>query len=99
MGAVFKINVNVVDDLENAIKVIKKSGKRVLGAALNNDSLVLGTVELSTQDAVIIGNEGHGLSKNALSLCDNTLFIPMCENTESLNAAIASAIIMWEFYK
>lgn len=99
MGAVFKVNIDIVSDIEDAIQILKKCGKRVLGAALNSDSLVLNNIELSTQDAVIIGNEGHGLSKNVLSLCDNTLFIPMCENTESLNAAIATAIIMWEFSK
>ncbi len=99
MGAVFKVKIDVVDDIEGAIQSLKNSGKRILGAALNKDSLVLGKDELTTQDVVIIGNEGHGLSENVMSLCDNTLFIPMCENTESLNAAIATAKIMWEFCK
>ncbi len=99
MGAIFKVQIDVVDDLRDIINVLKNNGKRVLGAALKNNSLVLGRDELSTQDVVIIGNEGHGLSEKTLSLCDNTLFIPMCENTESLNAAIATAIIMWEFSK
>ena len=99
MGAVFKVRIDIVDDFKGAIKSIKNCGKKVLGAALNQDSLVLGKYELNTQDAVIIGNEGHGLSEETLELCDNTLFIPMNENTESLNAAIATAIIMWEFSK
>lgn len=99
MGAVFKAKIDIVDDLCGAIQILKNNGKRVLGAALKNDSLVLGKDELSTHDVVIIGNEGHGLSEKVLSLCDDTLFIPMCENTESLNAAIATAIIMWEFSK
>ena len=99
MGAVFKVRIDIVDDFKGAIKSIKNCGKKVLGAALNQDSLVLGKYELNTQDAIIIGNEGHGLSEETLELCDNTLFIPMNENTESLNAAIATAIIMWEFSK
>ena len=99
MGAVFKVKIDIVDDIEGTILSLKNNGKRVLGAALKHNSLVLGKDELSTHDAVIIGNEGHGLSEKVLSLCDNTLFIPMCENTESLNAAIATAIIMWEFSK
>ncbi|MBO5439072.1 MAG: RNA methyltransferase [Clostridia bacterium] len=99
MGAVFKVNIDVVNDFNDVILSLKKGGKRVLGAALKSNSLVLGKDELSTQDVVVIGNEGHGLSSEVLSLCDNTLFIPMCENTESLNAAIATAIIMWEFSK
>ena len=99
MGAVFKIKIDIVDDILETIKCLKECNKRVLGAALNKDSLVLGECKLSTQDAVIIGNEGHGLTDEVLRICDNTLFIPMCENTESLNAAIATAIIMWEFSK
>ncbi len=99
MGAIFKINICVVDDFKKSIINLKKSGKTVLGTALNRDSLILGNHKLSTQDVVIVGNEGHGLSKEVFDLCDNTLYIPMCENTESLNAAIATAIIMWEFSK
>ncbi len=99
MGAVFKVKIDVVENINDVILKLKENGKRILGAALKTDSLVLGKDELSTQDVVIIGNEGHGLSSEIMSLCDNTLFIPMCENTESLNAAIATAIIMWEFSK
>ena len=99
MGAVFKVKIDIVNNIKETILNIKKCNKKVLGAALKKDSLILGKYKLSTQDAVIIGNEGHGLSNEVLDLCDNTLLIPMCENTESLNAAIASAIIMWEFSK
>lgn len=99
MGAVFKTKINIVENMKETILNLKKHNKNVLGAALKRDSMILGKYELSTQDAIIVGNEGHGLSNEILELCDNTLFIPMCENTESLNAAIATAIIMWEFLK
>ena len=96
MGAIFKVKINVVNDLKETVEMLKKKGKTVLGAALGKNSLVLGKYNLSKNDAVIIGNEGHGISDELLNMCDNTLLIPMCENTESLNAAIATAIIMWE---
>ncbi len=99
MGALFKVKIDVVENLKNTVLHLKKNEINILGAALKAQSLVLGKYKLSTQDAVIIGNEGHGISDEILELCDNTLFIPMSENTESLNAAIATAIIMWEISK
>lgn len=99
MGAVFKVKIDIIENFADAIIGLKNNGKRILGAALKKDSIVLGKHNISSNDVVIIGNEGHGLSNEIISLCDDTLFIPMCENTESLNAAIATAIIMWEFSK
>ncbi len=99
MGAIFKVNIDIVDDFIGTIKILQKNGKRVLSAALNKNSLVLGKIELSNKDVVVVGNEGHGLSNDVISASDETIFIPMCENTESLNAAIASSIFMWELYK
>jgi TrmH family RNA methyltransferase len=99
MGAVFKINICVVENLKDALLELKFSDKVILGAALNKKSLVLGKIDLSQKNVIVIGNEGHGLSNEILSVCDNTLFIPMSKNTESLNAAMAATIIMWEISK
>ena len=99
MGAIFKVNICVVDDFLASIQYLKKCGKKVLGTALKKDSLILGKVKITSDDVMIIGNEGHGLSQETLELCNNTVLIPMCENTESLNAAIATAIFMWEIFK
>ena len=46
--------------------------------------------------AVAVGNEGHGLSGALLSLCSETVIIPMVPGSESLNAAVAGAVAMWE---
>lgn len=99
MGAVFKVRIDIVENFGATILSLKKCGKNILGAALRKNSYILGKCELSTRDAIIIGNEGHGISNEILALCDNTLLIPMAENTESLNAAIATAVIMWEISK
>lgn len=99
MGAVFKLKINVSNDFVSTIQVLKKAGKTVLGAALATDSLILGERKISSNDVIIIGNEGHGLSNEVLSTVDDTIFIPIEKNTESLNAAMASAIFMWELSK
>ena len=56
----------------------------------------LGEVSLNALDCVIIGNEGHGLSESAILACDKKIYIPMSEGAESLNAAVAASVFMWE---
>lgn len=99
MGAIFKLDIFIVDDLISIVKNIKKDGRRVLAAAINDNALILGKDNISCEDVVVLGNEGHGISANLIEACTDTLFIPMKGNTESLNVAMASAIIMWEFSK
>ena len=99
MGAIFKVKIDIVGDFIGTIKSLKKCKKRILSATLGKNSLILGKIELSSKDVIIVGNEGHGISDEVIAASDETIFIPMCENTESLNAAIASSIFMWELYK
>ena len=55
---------------------------------------------LGTKNAAIaIGNEGHGLSEALLAQCDGELIIPMRPQAESLNAAVAAALCMWELVR
>ena len=44
----------------------------------------------------VVGNEGHGLDKDFIAECSSSVKIPINENSESLNAATAAAILMWE---
>ena len=62
------------------------------GAPLN------GTVTINgAKNAVVaIGSEGRGLSPQLLGLCDGELIIPMAPGSESLNAAVAASIVLWE---
>ena len=99
MGAIFKLKINIVGDFVGAIKHLQGLGRVVLGATLNDKALVLGKKALNKTDVVIIGNEGHGLSSEAINASNDAIIIPMEKNTESLNAAMASAIFMWELYK
>ena len=46
-----------------------------------------------------IGSEGRGLSDEVLALCDETVRIPMSPRCESLNAAVAASVLLWEAYR
>ncbi len=99
MGAIFKLCIIRVDDAVSAISAIKKGERRILAAALDESAVRLGELELKENDVFLIGNEGHGLSDEAIAASDKIVFIPMAEGTESLNAAIAASVCMWEMSK
>ena len=98
MGGLFRMDVDVIptNELAAAIGILRASGRRVFAAALREDAHALGELELRRGDCFVIGNEGHGLSESVISACDACAIIPMTEGSESLNAAAAAAICIWE---
>ena len=99
MGTVFNQPIDRVSDLAETIKELRESGRRVFAAALDERALSLGEFEIRAGDAVVIGNEGHGLSGEVIAACSGSVIIPMSERAESFNAAVAASILMWEFAK
>ena len=99
MGALFSQRIIEVEDVADVIRAIKSKGSRVYAAALKSDAKRLGSFELELGDAIVIGNEGHGISSEVIDACSECLFIPMEQGSESLNASIAASVCMWELYK
>lgn len=99
MGTLFRMRIDVCASLEVRLAALKTNGHRVLSAALGEHSLVLGQDSLSANDCVVIGNEGHGVSEAILSISDAVVRIPMAPGTESLNAAGAASVLMWEYFR
>jgi TrmH family RNA methyltransferase len=93
MGAIFRMPVRRVTLTDLA--EMKSAGIPVYGAALREGSEDIRSVPVES-GVVAIGSEGRGLSEGVLALCDKTVIIPMAPGTESLNAAAAAAIVMWE---
>jgi TrmH family RNA methyltransferase len=96
MGAIFKETVYKMDF--NTIYDLKQKGIKFIGATKNIDSIDVKKADL-TNVIVVLGNEGQGISNELLELCDEMIRIPISSNCESLNAAIAASIIMWEARK
>lgn len=97
MGAVFRCSVWMCTAQEMA-QVFKESGIPLYGAALRHDTVDAREVDYS-RAALAIGSEGRGLSEEVLQLCDQTIRIPMSARCESLNAAVAAAVLLWEAYR
>ena len=94
MGAAFRQSI-VEADLPGLARLLGGWDLPLYGAALAEGALDIRSAELS-RAAVAIGNEGHGLSPELLGLCTGRVIIPMAPGSESLNAAVAAAIVMWE---
>ena len=96
MGSLFRTDVRRTESITDEIARLQKSGFRIFATALNRDSLDIRDVNFKGKIGFVIGNEGHGVSREAIDACDGTVIIPMREGPESLNAAVASGVVMWE---
>lgn len=96
MGALFAADIYVCPDTVEAVKALEAAGKRVIAAALDDKASLLGEFEILQTDIFVVGNEGKGLTQEVISACGKTAIIPMSGKTESLNAATAAAILLWE---
>ena len=97
MGAVFRRSLWTCSAAELKA-LLQAAGLPLYGAALREDTLDLRTVDCR-RAAQAIGSEGRGLCDEVLALCQCTIRIPMSERCESLNAAIAAAVLLWEAYR
>ena len=96
MGALFKVKVTVVRDFASFISAAQANGRNVYAAELSDNAVALDQIKALPTDIFIIGNEGHGIPVEISSVCNNSVYIPISSNTESLNASVAAAIFMWE---
>ena len=94
MGAVFRV-VPVQTTWEEAKAALKEAGIPVGVTALSDRARDLRQTDLSGM-AVVIGSEGRGVRQEVLDSADAELIIPMNPHCESLNAAVAATIVMWE---
>lgn len=95
MGAAFSMGVSVVDDLVLTTELLIGMGRRVFAAELRKNAVALDDIDVRDDDVFVIGNEGHGIDTRLSAMCNKSVYIPISENSESLNAAIAASIFMW----
>ena len=96
MGALFKASFSREKNIKEKIDKLKKNGYNLCAAALDERSVNLLDIDTGEKTCFVIGNEGHGLSGDIIDACDKSVIIPISEKSESLNAAIAASVLMWE---
>lgn len=96
MSAMFSIPVVQGTESAEAVEYFRKHGYKIVAGALTESAVDFYSADLSGKVLIIIGNEGNGVEQSTLSLCDSVLKIPMRSDAESLNAAVAGSIMMYE---
>lgn len=99
MGAVFRLPYMVVDDVADAMKKCKAKNMRPVASVPNEEASKITAIRFFKGVIMCIGNEGNGLSDELLGVCGERVTIPMNGRAESLNAATAAAILMWEMVR
>lgn len=93
-GMIFHINI-IVRELPTFIQEIKKANYKVYGTKVDGGINVKDTT-ITKKYALVIGNEGNGMTEIVGNLCDEYLYIKMNKEVESLNAGVATSILLYE---
>lgn len=97
MGAIFRVNIITSSNLQQTIKDIKKNKFQVITTSLEAKKSMYDIKY--NKKAIVIGNEANGVSKEISKLADEKIKIPMLGKTESLNASVATGIIVYEYVR
>ena len=95
MGAVFRIPV-ITRNCADSLVRLRELGYDVVGMTLDSRSLELGEFGICPKTCFVIGNEGQGIPTDVSALCDASVYVPISPVSESLNAAVAASLFLWE---
>lgn len=95
-GAAEHLPIVKVPNVNEAIRTLKKAGVWVAGADAGPESIPMGSADFNRDLAIVIGAEGSGLAQLVRRECDYLVRIPMAGKTESLNASVAAAVLLYE---
>ncbi len=93
-GMIFHINI-IVKELVSFIEELKSNSYMIYGTKVDG-GINIKNIDIKDKFALVIGNEGNGMSSSVERLCDKNLYIDMDNNVESLNAGVAASILLYE---
>ena len=97
MGAIFRVNIIETDNIKDTLEQVKKNGFKVMVTSLDTQNSIY-SVNYNKK-AIVIGNEANGVSKEVQALANEKVKIPMLGKTESLNASVATGIMIYEYVR
>ena len=97
MGAIFRVKIIETDNLVQTLKETKKNKFKVVVTSLDTEDNIYNINY--KKKIIVIGNEANGVSKEIQELADNKVIIPMLGRTESLNASVATGIVLYEYVR
>lgn len=99
MGAIYRVPFLYTEDLTATMRELQNRSIPVYAAALDEKAGVYDSYDYNEAAAFLIGNEGNGLTQEAIAAATHICYIPMEGQAESLNASVAASILMYEAYR
>ena len=99
MGGALRLPVVTVGEMPRAVESWNVQGLRTLACVAEREATALPQASLGAGCVCLIGNEANGLTAQTQACCTDRVTIPMNGRAESLNAAVAACIVMWELSK
>ena len=97
MGAIYRVNIIKCKKIVETLKNLKKHKYEIVATSLQTENLIYNFDY--KKKVIVIGNESNGVSKEVLNIVDRMVKIPMLGKTESLNAAVATGVILYEYVR
>ena len=97
MGAIFRVNIIEAENLLDTLKEVKKHNFEVVVTSLDTNESIY-NIQYKNK-VIVIGNEANGVSKEIQEIADKKVKIPMLGKTESLNASVATGIMVYEYVR
>jgi TrmH family RNA methyltransferase len=97
MGSNFFIPINVYTSFSDVVKVLKKNKITIYATALDKNAKKINDIIFDKSSCLVFGNEGNGLSKQDIELCNQTIYVPISDKIDSLSVSNAAAIIIYLF--
>jgi len=94
VGTLYNVKISQVTNLNNTIKRLKKDGYWIYGTDMDGEDYK--SIKYPDKVCIVIGNEGNGLSRIVRESCDGIVKIPMYGKVNSLNASVATGIVIYE---
>ena len=97
MGAIFRVKVIECESLKDTLKELQNKDYKIMTTSLKAKKTIYEADY--KKKIIVIGNEANGVSKEVISLADEKVIIPMLGKTESLNASVATGVILYEYVR
>ena len=97
MGAIYRVKVIECEDLLETLKEVKRNKFKILVSSLKESNSIYNVKY--NKKVLVIGNEANGVEEKIMNIADEKIKIPMLGKTESLNAAVATGIILYEYVR
>jgi TrmH family RNA methyltransferase len=99
MGAVYRLPFYFSDSMKQAADFLNAKGFTTLAAVPDDRAMRITDIRFENPTVIAVGNEGNGLTQEAMEVCTHRVTIPMLGRAESLNASASAAILMWEMMR